>query len=54
MTILAILLILSPAILLTIIGFEKKQEKDKNANVFFITATIYVLIGIGFCGSLIL
>lgn len=54
MIFLGILLIFSPAILLTIIGFEKKQEKNKNASVFSIIATIYLLIGIGFCGSLIL
>jgi hypothetical protein len=54
MRIFIFLLIFSPAILLTIIGFEKRQNNNKNANVYFILAAVYCLIGFGLCSGALL
>jgi len=46
-----ILLILSPAIILCIIGFSLRRKKPKTSKTLFIIAGVYLLIGIGLCGA---
>lgn len=50
--ILIIAIMLGPAILLTIIGFAIKSKNKKVAKVLFILATIYVIVSLGICGSM--
>lgn len=50
--ILIIAIMLGPAILLTIIGFAIKSKNKKAAKVLFILATIYVIVSLGICGSM--
>lgn len=47
-----ILVLFGPPIILTIIGFVLLfREKKKAANVFFILAVLYIIIGLGICNS---
>ena len=48
-----LILALSPAIIMTIIGFSIKKNKPKAAKVLFIIATIYTVIGLGVCGVML-
>lgn len=48
-----ILIMLGPPVLLSIIGFAIKKDKPTTAKVFFILAALYLLIGLGICGSLL-
>ncbi|MDO5970324.1 hypothetical protein Q4Q35_10960 [Flavivirga aquimarina] len=41
-----------PAILLAIIGFVIREKNKKAAKVLFILATIYVIVSLGLCGSM--
>lgn len=50
---LVLLMMLSPAILLTIVGFAIRKKRATAAKVLFIIAGLYVLIGLGICGVLI-
>ena len=43
-----------PAILLAGIGFILLKKNKKAAKVFFILATLYVVISLGICGSMFL
>jgi hypothetical protein len=45
--------LLSPAIIMVVIGASLKKKKPKMAKVLFILATVYVIIGLGFCGNLL-
>ena len=47
-----VLIMIGPPILLTIIGFAAKKQNPKAAKVLFILASLYLLIGLGICGSL--
>ena len=47
--IVAILLMLSPAIIMAIIGFSLRKKKPKTAKILFIIAGVYLVIGIGMC-----
>jgi uncharacterized membrane protein len=47
-----IAIMLAPAILLAIIGFALKKKHRKAAKVFFILATVYVIVSLGICGSI--
>lgn len=51
---LVLAIMLGPAILLTIIGFAIKKKHKKAAKILFILAAVYVIISLGFCGTLIL
>ena len=50
--IILVLIMIGPPILLTIIGFAVKKNNPKAAKVLFILAALYLLIGLGICGSL--
>jgi hypothetical protein len=50
--IILVLIMVGPPILLTIIGFAVKKNNTKAAKVLFILAALYLLIGLGICGSL--
>jgi hypothetical protein len=50
--IILVLIMVGPPILLTIIGFAVKKNNPKAAKVLFILAALYLLIGLGICGSL--
>ncbi|HEU4497424.1 MAG TPA: hypothetical protein VFR70_10265 [Flavobacterium sp.] len=41
-----------PPALLVIIGFASKRNHPKAAKVLFISATVYLIAGLGICGSL--
>jgi len=43
-----------PAILLAGIGFILLKNNKKAAKVFFILATLYVVVSLGLCGSMFL
>jgi len=47
-----VLIMVGPPVLLTIIGFSIKKHQPKSAKVFFILATVYLIAGLGICGSL--
>ena len=49
-----VLIMIGPPVLLTIIGFAVKKKNPYLAKGFFILAALYLLIGLGICGSLIL
>lgn len=42
-----------PAILLVLIGLALRKVNKKAAKVFYILATVYVIISLGVCGVLI-
>ena len=44
----------SPAIILTIVGFIILKKHKKAAKILFILASLYVIISLGICGSMIL
>ena len=52
--IILVLLMIGPPVLLSIIGFLIKKNSPKTAKILFILAALYLLIGLGICGSLIL
>tara|TARA_R110002126_G_scaffold63505_1_gene162648 strand:+ start:1468 stop:1671 length:204 start_codon:yes stop_codon:yes gene_type:complete len=47
-----LILALSPAIIMTIIGLVIKKKNLKAAKVLFIISTVYIIIGLGVCGVL--
>lgn len=53
--IIIILILLSPAIILTIIGaILMKNHRPKSGKVLFIIAGAYIIIGLGICGSMMM
>jgi hypothetical protein len=46
-------IMLGPPLLLTIIGFAIKRQSLKTAIVLFVLAGLYLLVGLGVCGSLL-
>ena len=50
--ILIVAIMFGPAILLAIIGFAVLSKNKKAAKVLFILATIYVIVSLGICGSM--
>lgn len=48
-----ILLFLSPVVILLILGLNRLQSRPKNAKILFIIAGVYLLVGLGVCGSLL-
>lgn len=51
--VLIIAIMIGPPIVLTIIGFSVKKYNPNTAKVLFILAAIYLLIGLGICGSML-
>lgn len=50
-----VLILLSPAILLTIVGFIlNRLQYKKPSKICFILAGAYILIGLGICGSMMM
>lgn len=46
------LIMVGPPIVLTIIGLTLQKSTPKGAKVFYILAALYLLIGLGICGSM--
>ena len=46
-------IMLSPAIIMTIIGFAVRKRNKKAAKILFIMASVYSIIGLGICGALL-
>ena len=51
---LIVAIMFGPAILLAIIGFAVLKKNKKAAKVLFILATIYVIVSLGICGSMMM
>lgn len=51
--ILILSIMFGPPLLLTFIGFIVKKNAPKSAKVLFILAALYLLIGLGICGSML-
>lgn len=47
-----VLIMIGPPILLTIIGLVINKNQPKAAKVLYILASVYLLIGLGICGSM--
>lgn len=47
-----ILIMIGPPVLLTIIGFVVRKNNPVASKILFILATVYLLVGLGICGSL--
>lgn len=45
---------IGPPIVLTLIGFGVKKNNPRAAKVLFILAAVYLLVGLGICGSLMI
>ena len=52
--ILIIVIMIGPPIVLTLIGFGVKKNNPRAAKVLFILAAVYLLVGLGICGSLMI
>lgn len=52
--ILIIVIMFGPPIVLALIGFGVKKNNPNAAKVLFILAAIYLLVGLGICGSLMI
>ena len=52
--ILIIAIMFGPPIVLALIGFGVKKNNPNAAKVLFILAAIYLLVGLGICGSLMI
>lgn len=46
-------IMLSPAIILFIIGRAIYKRKPKTSKILYIIATVYAIIGLGVCGTLL-
>ena len=49
-----ILIMVGPPIFIAFIGLVIKKNDPKAAKIFFILAALYLLVGLGICGSLVL
>ena len=47
------ILMYSPAIIMTIIGFSIRKKKSNAAKVLFILSGIYLIVGLGICASMV-
>lgn len=52
LVVILVLIMVGPPILLTIIGLVINKNQPKAAKVLYILASVYLLIGLGICGSL--
>ncbi len=50
--ILILVVMLLPAIIMTLIGFGLKKSKPKTAKILFIISVTYIIICLGICGSM--
>jgi hypothetical protein len=48
-----VLILIGPPIILTLIGFGIKKNSPNSAKTLFILAALYLVIGLGICGSLL-
>ncbi|MBE0392102.1 hypothetical protein HNQ02_000899 [Flavobacterium sp. 7E] len=46
------LIMVGPPVVLTLIGFGLQKNNAKAAKVFYILSALYLLIGLGICGSM--
>jgi hypothetical protein len=51
---LIVAIMFGPAILLAIIGFAVLKKNKKAAKTLFILATVYVIVSLGICGSMMM
>ncbi len=49
---LLVLMMIGPPILLSIIGLVVRKKNPKASKVLFILAVLYLLVGLGICGSM--
>ncbi|MEJ8589834.1 hypothetical protein JSO54_01030 [Riemerella anatipestifer] len=49
---LMMIIMFGPPLLFSIIGILLRKKNPKVANIFFILAGVYIIIGIGICGGL--
>ncbi|WP_395076901.1 hypothetical protein [Flavobacterium sp.] len=54
LVVILILIMVGPPIVLSIIGFAVRSNSPKTAKILFILAALYLLIGLGICGGLIM
>ena len=47
-----VLIMIGPPILLSIIGLVVRKKNPKASKVLFILAVVYLLVGLGICGSM--
>ena len=52
--IIALIITNSPAIIMFIIGYSIRKTKPKASKILYIIATIYTIIGLGICGTLLI
>ncbi|MEZ4855352.1 MAG: hypothetical protein R2812_02615 [Gelidibacter sp.] len=52
--IIVLAIMFGPPILLGIIGLSYRNTNKKTAKVFYILAVTYLVLGLGFCGSMML
>jgi hypothetical protein len=52
LVVILVLIMVGPPILLTVIGLVINKNQPKAAKVLYILASVYLLIGLGICGSL--
>lgn len=52
LVVILVLIMVGPPLLLTIIGLVINKNQPKAAKVLYILASVYLLIGLGICGSL--
>lgn len=48
-----LLIMIGPPIVLTLIGFGIKKNSPNSAKTLFILAALYLIIGLGICGTLL-
>lgn len=48
-----LMILFGPPLILSIIGYAIRVDKPKKAKVFYILAALYLLIGLGICGSML-
>lgn len=51
--IIILVVMFGPPLALTLIGFLIKKESPNTAKTFFNFATLYLIVGLGICGSML-
>lgn len=51
--ILFVVIMFGPPALLTFVGFMVRKHNRKTAKVFYILAAVYLIAGLGICGSML-
>lgn len=52
LVVILVLIMIGPPILLALIGLVINKNQPKAAKVLYILASVYLLIGLGICGSM--